>query len=82
MDNHFQKAGFAKDRILECHGSIFHWQCNSCYEIFEAPKSNIPINLDKCEVNQLPECFNCHRPVRPNILMFGDYDWISDRTDE
>src|SRR4029079_121117 len=26
VDGHFQKAGFADDHILECHGSIHHLQ--------------------------------------------------------
>ena len=38
VDGHFQKAGFAADRIVECHGSIHHLQCAaSCTdEIWEA----------------------------------------------
>ncbi len=29
VDGHFQKAGFAKDRIYEVHGSIHHLQCSA-----------------------------------------------------
>ena len=25
VDNHFLRAGFEKNRIVECHGSIFHF---------------------------------------------------------
>jgi NAD-dependent SIR2 family protein deacetylase len=27
VDGHFQKAGFAPERVAECHGSIHHFQC-------------------------------------------------------
>jgi NAD-dependent SIR2 family protein deacetylase len=27
VDGHFQKAGFAEERVVECHGSIHHLQC-------------------------------------------------------
>ena len=33
VDGHFQKAGFAPERVVECHGSIHHLQCaDSCTE--------------------------------------------------
>ena len=28
----------------------------------------------------LPQCPHCNQIARPNILMFGDYQWIGDRT--
>lgn len=33
----------------------------------------------KCK--NLPTCSRCLGYLRPNILMFGDWDWISDRSD-
>lgn len=27
----------------------------------------------------LPNCSSCNSPMRPNVLMFNDYDWIDDR---
>ena len=27
VDGQFQKAGFDSDKIIECHGSISHFQC-------------------------------------------------------
>src|SRR4029077_14953187 len=27
VDGHFQSAGFAGDRVVECHGSLGVWQC-------------------------------------------------------
>jgi len=29
----------------------------------------------------LPRCRNCAALARPNILMFGDYSWLSHRSD-
>ena len=28
----------------------------------------------------LPQCSHCNQIARPNILMFGDFNWIGDRT--
>lgn len=30
----------------------------------------------------LPKCPRCSDLARPNILMFNDWDWISNRSDE
>jgi NAD-dependent SIR2 family protein deacetylase len=33
VDGQFQKAGFAEDRVSECHGSIHHLQClDGCHD--------------------------------------------------
>ena len=29
----------------------------------------------------MPECTKCNAPLRPNVLMFGDWDWMSERSD-
>ncbi len=31
-------------------------------------------------VNAMPTCPHCARLARPNILMFGDWNWIDDRS--
>ena len=73
--------------IVECHGSLNQFQCNTCAEIFEAPNEFITLDQDKY-TGVMPTCINCisdqkdEHKVRPNILMFGDYDWLSSRTDE
>lgn len=36
--------------------------------------------MDKFESLYLPQCKNCGAIARPNILMFGDWSWIGDRT--
>lgn len=71
-----QKAGFEENRIVECHGSI-HWiQAGS--EL--APAHNICVEIDeeKFEAKEpLPQLNG--RLARPNVLMFGDSEWISVR---
>lgn len=84
VDGHFQKAGFDPDRIVECHGSIHHFQCTApCLDtIWEAPTA--PMNLDERTfraIVPLPQCEHCSAVARPNVLMFGDWNWISHRTD-
>jgi len=85
VDGHFQKAGFEDGFIEECHGSIHHLQCiQPCTsEIWEAGNVRIEINMDEFEANEpLPKCKNCGDIARPNILMFGDWNWISYRSVE
>ena len=45
VDGHFQKAGLAPEQIVECHGSIHHFQCAvSCTnEIWEADSEAVKI---------------------------------------
>lgn len=84
VDGQFQKAGFAEDSILECHGSIHHLQCTKqCgVGIWSAANEQIVIDHNSMQAEQpLPRCPNCGAMARPNILMFGDWDWDSQRSD-
>jgi len=80
VDGQFQKAGFNTDKIYECHGSIHHLQCtkNCTTEIWEN-KESIEIDKDKFEAKELIYCPKCKAIARPNILMFGDWSWNSNR---
>jgi NAD-dependent SIR2 family protein deacetylase len=85
VDGHFQKAGFDTNRIVECHGSINHFQCveNCTNEIWDAVGENILIdekNFHACE--PFPKCHSCKRIARPNILMFNDFSWLHQRSQE
>jgi NAD-dependent SIR2 family protein deacetylase len=85
VDHHFQKAGFAEDRIVECHGSIEHWQClTQCGAgIFPANSAEIAVDPTTFRASKpLPTCPSCGELARPNILMFGDWDWDFRRTAE
>lgn len=84
VDGHFQKAGFAEERIVECHGSIHHLQCQGpCQKrIWSAYGVQLVIDESSMRAREpLPLCPSCGRIARPNILMFGDWAWISHRTD-
>lgn len=82
VDGQFQRAGYADDRILEVHGSI-HWlQCQRLCssEIWENRESFVIDHETMRATGTLPGCPHCGITARPNILMFGDYDWASGRT--
>lgn len=85
VDGHFQKAGFDDKQIYECHGSINHLQCQtSCHlDIWEMP--DMALSIDETTLtatSDLPTCPACGKVARPNILMFGDYGWLSSRSSE
>ena len=82
VDGAFQKAGFEPERIVECHGSIHHLQyvdekCGS--DIWSA--DGVIVTVDEETVlaaDPLPR--RSGHLLRPNILMFGDWGWIGDRS--
>jgi NAD-dependent SIR2 family protein deacetylase len=83
VDGQFQKAGFDDARVLEVHGSIHHLQCTTpCSRNIWDNGENIPVNHDTMMARHIPRCIHCGTVARPNILMFGDYGWISDRTNQ
>jgi NAD-dependent SIR2 family protein deacetylase len=77
IDEHFQKAGFDTNKIEECHGSLFNWQC--CVDcqgkIWRADCQEIKINEQSKEADTFPICRDCGKPARPNVMMFGDRHW-------
>jgi len=85
VDGQFQKAGFDRQRIVECHGSIHHLQCtqDDCSQkaIWPADDLNPVVDTKHCQLtNELPRCLICGAIARPNILMFGDANWNDSRT--
>ncbi|MBW7858222.1 MAG: NAD-dependent deacetylase [Leptonema sp. (in: Bacteria)] len=84
VDGHFQKAGFNEENVYECHGSIHYLQCsNQCNRQIWPANSFLPeIDIDRCQlINQIPTCNQCNSTARPNILLFSDYGWLSNRSD-
>ncbi len=83
VDGQFQKAGFETEKIMECHGSIHHLQCtqNCRGAIWSANDISIDISKEFRAKEPLPRCPYCNAMARPNILMFGDWEWESSRTD-
>jgi NAD-dependent SIR2 family protein deacetylase len=85
VDGQFQKAGFPDERVAECHGSIHVLQCSEvCSDAMWSAQSFQPVvDTAACELlNDVPVCPHCGAMARPNILMFGDYDWIALRTEQ
>jgi len=85
VDGQFQKAGFSKTLIEEAHGSIHHFQCaEPCHAgIWSAENEEVSVDIEKFEAQEpFPICPKCGRIARPNILMFGDWSWISARANE
>ncbi len=89
VDGQFQKAGFEPEQVMECHGSIHHLQCTdrSCNrrERHVWSAEEVAIVVDELTFRAqppFPRCPKCGKVSRPNILMFGDSNWLSDRTFE
>jgi NAD-dependent SIR2 family protein deacetylase len=81
VDGQFQKAGFAEEQILEVHGSIHHLQClTPCHQEIWDNHEQIPVDFSTMRAGHVPRCPRCHGAARPNILMFGDYSWLPNRT--
>ncbi|QEL13754.1 SIR2 family NAD-dependent protein deacylase [Limnoglobus roseus] len=78
VDGQFQKAGFADGQILECHGSIHHLQCHRKCGQPIWPSDGVQVDVDEMTIrarSAFPTCPACGAIARPNILMFGDWDW-------
>ncbi len=85
VDGQFQKAGFAETQVIERHGSIHYLQCfRKCRPvIWSADEVQVDVDLTTIRATStLPQCPHCHGIARPNILMFGDWDWDSRRCEE
>jgi NAD-dependent SIR2 family protein deacetylase len=81
VDGQFQRAGFDPDRLHEVHGSIHHLQCTTpCSDLVWENLEEVPVDLETMRARRLPRCPRCGAVSRPNILMFGDWAWIADRT--
>lgn len=83
VDGQFQKAGFPDEHIHECHGSIHHLQCvNECESgVWSAADFKPEVDEETCRLlNAPPSCPLCGSLARPNILMFGDWNWLGQRS--
>ena len=83
VDGHFQKSGFDPNRVFECHGSIHHFQCAMPCRTAIWVAADETVTVDETEfraAEPLPECQFCGCLARPNVLMFGDVEWIPSRS--
>jgi len=80
VDGQLQKAGFEEKRVVECHGSIHYLQYPDG-SIKSAEGVDIEVDGSNFRARDpLPRVDGAI--LRPNILMFGDWGWYSDRTEE
>ncbi len=83
VDGQFQKAGFDEARLLEVHGSIHHLQClTPCRREIWPNRERFTIDTGTMRAASIPRCSFCGDVSRPNILMFGDWSWLPDRTQD
>jgi len=86
VDGHFQRAGFAKDQVMEVHGTLEWMQCMrpACAGgLFAVDRHGPPVTVDEASMRALPPlpaCPACGALARPNVLMFGDAGWDESRT--
>jgi NAD-dependent SIR2 family protein deacetylase len=82
VDGQFQRAGFAADQVVECHGSIHHLQCSvPCSDAIWENEDTVSVDEKTFWADPpLPACPRCGGVARPNILMFGDGGWLPHRT--
>ena len=83
VDCHFQASGFDKNRIIECHGSFQNLQCSAPCTENTWSSENLKVNVNESDmlaVEPLPKCESCSAVARPNILMFGDGQWVGANT--
>jgi NAD-dependent SIR2 family protein deacetylase len=82
VDGQFQKAGFDEGAILEVHGSIHHLQClEPCGPAIWPNNADLTVDEVTMRAESWPRCPACGGTARPNVLMFGDFSWIGDRTE-
>lgn len=81
VDGQFQKAGFDEERVVEVHGSIHHMQCmGPCLPHIWPHDEVFDIDMSTMRSKDIPTCPHCGHTARPNILMFGDFQWIPMRS--
>ena len=84
VDDHFGRAGFDRERIVEVHGSIEWRQCLGGCGAGVFPADDRPVEVDPITfraAKPLPSCPHCGALARPNILMFGDWHWRAERVE-
>jgi NAD-dependent SIR2 family protein deacetylase len=67
--------------VLEVHGSI-HWlQClRPCSGAIWPNREQLAVDESSMRAATIPRCPQCGGVSRPNILMFGDWSWLPERT--
>lgn len=74
-------SGLPEDKLMEVHGSMWRLQCmrgDACrYGVRE--NRDVPLcglDYESMTADNMPACPVCGSLLRPNILMFGDFEYI------
>lgn len=66
IDGLHQKAGSKK--VIEIHGNLRKGHCIKCNKEYTLEEINLRIENDGIP----PKCERCKKPIKPNIVLFGD----------
>jgi NAD-dependent SIR2 family protein deacetylase len=83
VDGHFNFAGYPGDRVVECHGNLHYNQC--CEPCHDQIWLDIPDEWERKKMSDEQPMFfcpECNGVARPNVMMFGDWDWIREPTEK
>eukprot|EP01121_Diplochlamys_sp_Union-15-3_P017592 TRINITY_DN6222_c0_g1_i4.p1 TRINITY_DN6222_c0_g1~~TRINITY_DN6222_c0_g1_i4.p1 ORF type:complete len:325 (+),score=50.28 TRINITY_DN6222_c0_g1_i4:59-1033(+) len=90
VDDLFLRAGWDASHVYRFHGTTFLWQCSKCVtnknEVMKLP-DDFKFQIDKKTMKAIapssyPKCTTCGTLLRPNVLMFGDSDWVGAPSNE
>jgi NAD-dependent SIR2 family protein deacetylase len=82
VDGLYRQAGFLSETVAEVYGSIHYLQCaRSCCAAIWENHEEVPVDPVTMRALTMPRCPACGEVARPNILMFGDDGWLSERAD-
>ena len=79
VDNMWIKTGVDPIHIYEMHGNIYHLQCYQCQTITFKKGLTFNLNHSTKESLTIPQCDHCGSNLRPNILLWNDMTFITDR---
>lgn len=65
VDDLFERAGVAPERVYHLHGSILHDRCH-------ADRCDYRERIDPAVARPLRECPRCGAPLRPAVVWFGE----------
>lgn len=88
VDDHFRKAGFDENKLYECHGNINFGQYlnpgKHGEETFDSRPYFEKIKINEADFLATEDTFPKRngKLIRPNILMFGDWNFVSERAEE
>ena len=84
VDGQFQRAGVPESHICEVHGSIHHVQRvnpSASERIVSAQGISLTVDVASVRAQEpLPRDEGGHL-LRPNVLMYGDWSWLHQRTE-